>query len=117
MRSDPEGTWTDLIEGKKIAEDRCKAFIIAYISCSVKKRVVLGPKEYEEVKTIRSGSTLQDIWAALVKSADTKVMKPKRLENPRDAGFWSLNFNSQSKGSTETAPYRIGQVRSVACKV
>lgn len=110
MKFDPETTWIELVLGSDEAIARCKSFMKAYVQASVKQRVVLGPEEVVMVPTIGAGTTLEDLWAALVKVADMKVMAPKRRENPRDAGFWTLTYNSQSKGSTEKTPYKIARV-------
>ncbi|KAH7123438.1 hypothetical protein B0J13DRAFT_612184 [Dactylonectria estremocensis] len=109
MKFDPEATWIELVLGSEEAIARCKSFMKAYVEASVKEQVVLGPEEVVTVPTIGAGTTLEDLWAALVKVADMKVMAPKRRENPRDAGFWTLTYNSQSKGSTEKTPYKIAR--------
>ncbi|KAH6889973.1 hypothetical protein B0T10DRAFT_548470 [Thelonectria olida] len=109
MNFDPETIWVDLLLGKRVAESHCQTFLKAYVKGSKRRVRVLGEEETTEVNTIKSGITVEDIWQALVTAADIRVMAPKRREDPRDAGFWSLNFDSRAKGSNNKPTYLIAR--------
>lgn len=53
-------------------------FLTAYVKANTIDRITLGTDEVETVRTINTGTTLQDVCAALVKVADIRVMDPKR---------------------------------------
>lgn len=86
-----------------------QAFLKRYIQASVIRRPCLGPKEWEEVQTIKQASTAQDIWATLVKAADLNVVSSRRKADPLN-GRWSLEYSSQRRGSRNATICEIGQV-------
>ncbi|KAI5456230.1 hypothetical protein BGZ63DRAFT_458352 [Mariannaea sp. PMI_226] len=49
MRFDPEEHWVDLLLGKQVTEDLCRAFLKQYVEGSSKERIVLGPQEKEDM--------------------------------------------------------------------
>ncbi|OAQ60150.1 hypothetical protein VFPPC_10586 [Pochonia chlamydosporia 170] len=67
-----------------------QAFLRQYWEESVTLRPCLGPEEYEKVHTIDCASTIEDVWCMLVNHADDRIMKPKRLQDRKNAGVWSL---------------------------
>lgn len=73
------------------------------------RRPCLGPKEFEEVRTIEYASVVEDVWCALVSEADDRVMRPMRISDRSKASFWSVKYSSNKKGCGPT--YDIAKVR------
>lgn len=81
-----------------------------YVKSSITLRPCLGPKEYEEVRTINSGTSVEDTWTHLVNEADRRVLKAKRREDQANASFWRLLISSRNVGSGKGAAYEIARV-------
>jgi hypothetical protein len=87
-----------------------KAFLEYYVRSSVVRRPCLGPEGRKEVRTVKTGTTLQDKLSELVKYADDTVLEPKRLENPREMALWRISYSSRAKGYHDGPAYEIGKV-------
>ncbi|KAL7924053.1 hypothetical protein ACQKWADRAFT_288687, partial [Trichoderma austrokoningii] len=63
---DPHNIWIDLCTGAEYAQPIFQTYLKTYVESSVTLRPCLGPKEYQLVRTINSGATVEDIWTHLV---------------------------------------------------
>lgn len=99
--------------GINTAKAFCKTFLTEYVRHSEAYRPILGPEEWEKVRTINCAVTVEDVWAALVRVADEKVMQPKREADPEKRAYWTLNFSSQNRNSRNVAVWEISQVSEV----
>lgn len=111
-----EKIWVDLCHGEtnKVAESYCQSFLRAYVEFSRVWRPSLGPNEWEVVKTVNHAVTIEDVWSALVRNADTKVLQVKRTEKFEETGQWptelELRYSSRDKNKRGNPAYRIAQV-------
>lgn len=108
---DTEQVWVDVCMGRdETSTPHFRAFLCEYVKRSVTYRPCLDAREWHEVQTIKQASTIQDVWATLVKAADLKVISPRRKAEPLD-GRWSLDYSSQKRGSRNTTICEVGKVR------
>lgn len=100
----------DLSLDKDDAKQTCKAFLHSYVVNSVVRRPCLGPKEWEEVRTVTCAVTVEDVWCALVHNANNNILRPKAKEEGESPGSWVLSFSSRY-GSSEGPAYDVARVR------
>lgn len=101
--------WFDLCLGKPEVQAIFQGFLRQYWEQSVTWRPCLGPEEYEQVHTIDCASTIEDVWCLLVNHADDRIMRPKRLKDPKNAGVWSLKYASRKTQPTCGPTYEIAR--------
>lgn len=99
---DADHVWGDLCRGDGAAIQYCKAFIQLYVENSTYMRVVLGPEEEVEDKTIRSSRSLNTFWKSLIAAADAEVLFPLR-QNPENHHL-TLKRPKDHPGSTDEGP-------------
>jgi hypothetical protein len=107
---DPHNIWIDLCTGAEYAQPIFQTYLKTYVESSVTLRPCLGPKEYELVRTINSGATVEDTWTHLVNEADRRVLRAKRIEDQDNASFWHLLMSSRNVGSGKGPAYEIARV-------
>ncbi|KAF4957172.1 hypothetical protein FSARC_11381 [Fusarium sarcochroum] len=113
---DAEQVWVDVCMGRdETSTPHFRAFLSEYVKRSVTYRPCLDAREWYEVQTIKQASTIQDVWATLVKAADLKVISPRRKSDPLD-GRWSLDYSSQKRGSRNTTICEVGKWISTEAK-
>lgn len=72
----------------------------------MKRRICLGPEEYELQRSVTSATTLLSAWRSLVAEFDQTVLARKRREDPDNMAKWSLKFKDgllQTKGQGPVA--------------
>lgn len=106
----PESMWIEFRLGQKPAKHRCIVFLKLWAKNGRALRPCLGPDEWEWVRTINCAVTVEDVWAALVNTAEAKVMRPKRESDPMNGAFWTLQYNSRSRGSRDTPSHEVAKV-------
>lgn len=71
---DPKTIWTGICEGCNGAITWCKTFFSNYVDNSVRRILVLCPKEYEDRRMLNYVTLLLKMWRKLIKEADLTVL-------------------------------------------
>ncbi|KAL7905985.1 hypothetical protein GGI35DRAFT_126509 [Trichoderma velutinum] len=113
VEADPDEIWVELCRGSHAAMACCRAFLKSYAEFSRVWRPCLGPEEWELVRTVNHAVTIEDVWSALVRNADTKVLQPKRDEEREKTGEYpatlELRYSSRDKSKHKSPAYTIAQ--------
>ncbi|RYC59464.1 hypothetical protein CHU98_g6760, partial [Xylaria longipes] len=99
---DVDHVWVDLCRGDGTAIQYCRAFLQVYVENSTYMRVVLGPEEEVEDRTIKSSRSLNTFWKSLIAAADAEVLLPKR-QDPENH-WMTLKRQKNHPGSTDEGP-------------
>lgn len=105
LKRDPGQVWFDLCAETEDAIDICRAFLEVYVKSSWRKRLSLGPQEYEWVYEITCPESVNTVWKALVAEADDKVLRParqkarKKAELRGQAKIWRLKRGKHGVGA------------------
>ncbi|KAI0965360.1 hypothetical protein F4678DRAFT_485319 [Xylaria arbuscula] len=86
---------------------RLRDFLLAYVKHSARKRPCLGSKEYAKVQGMKSASSVESIWAALVRAANTSVLQRKRVEDPANESKWTLSRKAAGRGCSYSTLRKI----------
>ncbi|KAL2289652.1 hypothetical protein FJTKL_01892 [Diaporthe vaccinii] len=107
-KKDPEKIWIDLCQPREAARATklCETFLHTYATRTRKRRICLGPEEYELQRSVTAATTLLLCWRSLVVEFDQTVLARKRREDPDNMAKWSLKFKNgllQTKGQGPVA--------------
>ncbi|KAH8757749.1 hypothetical protein F5883DRAFT_428208, partial [Diaporthe sp. PMI_573] len=93
-KQDPEEIWINLCQPRKAvrATKLCEAFLHTYATRTRKRRICLGPEEYEVRRSVTTAATLLLCWRSLVTEFDQTLLAQKRREDPDNTEKWSLKF-------------------------
>jgi hypothetical protein len=100
VRADPDQIWIDLCHGTEQAVAYCQAFFRSCIENSVRKFVILGPREHEYRRTLNSAAAVTQIWRNLIAKADSEVLALQRRKDRANQSFWRLRYVDHTKPSS-----------------
>jgi len=84
-----------------------QVFLTGYVRHSRQIRVVLDPRENEEVQTVTTASGVVEVWRAVIAAADSYVMEPKRRARPKKAHFWRLQWFAFIEGRVRGPAFKL----------
>ena len=89
---DPDSIWLDLCLESDQAKNYCCLFLETYVRKSVRKFLVLGPKEYEHRRALNTASAVMTCWRSLIAKVDSTVLSAKRRQDTKNNRLWRLKF-------------------------
>lgn len=93
-KQDPEEIWIGLCQPTEAvrAAKFCEAFLHTYATRTRKRRICLGPEEYELRRSVTTATTLLMCWRSLVTEFDQTLLERKRREDPDNMRKRALKF-------------------------
>lgn len=111
---DPDLIWIDLCQNSADAKTNCQLFLENYAEEAVEMKPCIGTEESEEVRIVRSASTIDRLWRDLVGYANDTVLRKKREADPENYHKWTVKYIDVKQGAL-CGP--VTQITQVYCRV
>jgi hypothetical protein len=107
---DPDSIWLGLCHESDQAKNYCRLFLETYTKNSLRKFLVLGPKEYEIRRALNSAASVTHCWRSLIAQADSTILSDKRQQDPKNKPLWRLKFVDHEKERGRGPIFEISKV-------
>jgi hypothetical protein len=107
---DPDSIWLDLCHESDKAKNYCRLFLETYTKKSLRKFLVLGPKEFEIRRALNSAASVMQCWRSLIAKADSTILSEKRRQDIKNKRLWRLKFVDHEKQRGQGPIFEISKV-------